>query len=1398
MSKILSGKVKKVLPTEVSADRYNFLQLSEAEPDLGVPASSGYALVSADDGTRSWSDLSSLYVSVDGDTINGDLVVNGSINALDSVQFDLTAATVVDTGELAWNADEETLDLGLTNGVVLQVGQEVHYHVQNQSGATITDGRLVVASGTLGNSGKILIEEWDPATYPPVTIMGLTTESMGQGEQGYVTHFGKVRGIQTDGDNYGETWNDGDILYAGPNGGLTNVQPQAPNTKTIVALVIVAHPSNGTLFVRPTLSSSLGDDDKVELSSLADNQLLYYNAANQRFENTSTLETLTVDNVNIDGSNISGVGGTTIYLKNLGEPTISTDAATKNYVDTIASASLHYHDPVRVESPVALNATYDNGTSGVGATLTNAGTQAALVIDGVTLDLNDRVLIYVQSNAAHNGVYYVSNVGSASTNWVLTRTTDADSYGPSDPAALGTGDAFYVLEGDTGAGELYVMTTEGTITFGTTNITFSQISSAQIYSAGSGLVLNNTTFSHADTSSVVDLTATSRTYVTGLTFDTFGHVTGYSTGTETVSNIDTTYALSTEVGDDIYSEKIRLSGTDASEDDIILAVGSVDTTYGLTIEESNDTITFKHADTSSVGDLSSGNSNGVVLQDLSLTFDTYGHVTGATASTVDLDSRYDNYGSWSAVDGDGTTYTITSQDTLTFAEGSGIDVNFTADDVLTFTNTDLGSAQDIFKSFVVTDTDSGYTWADTGTVNAGSNTDTLTFVSGTNVEIDVDPTSKAVRITSTLTGEDNYVDSVDFNSVTGVLTLGRTGALADLTVELDGRYSTTDTNTTYALDGSGTTNSVDLELVGSNSIIDSINFVGTGGTTVSWDEGNQRITIDSVSTQNLFNQFTITDTDSGFTWSGTGSFTADNSTDTVTFVSGTNVNIDIDSGNDAVRISSTDTDTTYSVKASIQTGGAGLDLDAGGSGSGTDTVKFIGAGAATVTRVDADTIQISTTDTNTDNYVDSVAFNTGTGVLTLGRTGALADLTVDLDGRYDNYVSWTARDGNSTTYTITSGDTLQFAEGTGMDVAFTADDVLTFTNTDRGSSQTIFKTFAVTDTDSGYTWADTGNVVADTNNDTVTFVSGSVVDIDVDSTNDGIRIAHRDVARSNTTSSASPGYGGTFNVVDSITTSAQGHITAVNVKTVTMPSVDDTNTTYNISTEAGANAYSEKIRLTGSDASTDEIILAVGQTGTTYGLTIAESGDTITFAHADTSSQASVNNSGNTFIQDITLDEFGHITGITSAAASDTTVTITNDTTTSATYYPTFSTTTSGTMTGIRTSNTKLTFNPSTGDLGATNFNSLSDETKKKDIETIVNAVELLLQLRGVTFKWKETNKSSIGLIAQEVENVLPEVVVTLEDGTKTVSYGNIVGLLIEGFKNHEQRINTLEQLLKV
>ena len=183
-------------------------------------------------------------------------------------------------------------------------------------------------------------------------------------------------------------------------------------------------------------------------------------------------------------------------------PTANTDIANKQYVDNLVASGIHFHAPVRVESPIPLTATYNQpggAGDGVGATLTNAGTQAALVIDGVTLSVSDRVLIYTQTNATQNGVYVVTSVGSVSTNWVLTRSSDTNTYGLTSSTTLGEGSTFFVQQGTTGAGETYTCNTQGVIVFGTTNITFAQISSAQIYSAGTGLTLAGTTFSITNT-----------------------------------------------------------------------------------------------------------------------------------------------------------------------------------------------------------------------------------------------------------------------------------------------------------------------------------------------------------------------------------------------------------------------------------------------------------------------------------------------------------------------------------------------------------------------------------------------------------------------------------------------------------------------------------------------------------------------------------------------------------------------------------------------------------------------------------------------------------------------------------------------------------------------------------
>jgi len=101
-----------------------------------------------------------------------------------------------------------------------------------------------------------------------------------------------------------------------------------------------------------------------------------------------------------------------------------------------------------------------------------------------------------------------------------------------------------------------------------------------------------------------------------------------------------------------------------------------------------------------------------------------------------------------------------------------------------------------------------------------------------------------------------------------------------------------------------------------------------------------------------------------------------------------------------------------------------------------------------------------------------------------------------------------------------------------------------------------------------------------------------------------------------------------------------------------------------------------------------------------------------------------------------------------------------------------------------------------TGNVTALQFTSTSDRNQKKNITPIKDAINIVNQLEGVRFNWVESNKPSIGVIAQDIERILPEVVETNQNGTKSVLYGNIIGVLIEAIKEQQIQIQELERKL--
>lgn len=128
----------------------------------------------------------------------------------------------------------------------------------------------------------------------------------------------------------------------------------------------------------------------------------------------------------------------------------------------------------------------------------------------------------------------------------------------------------------------------------------------------------------------------------------------------------------------------------------------------------------------------------------------------------------------------------------------------------------------------------------------------------------------------------------------------------------------------------------------------------------------------------------------------------------------------------------------------------------------------------------------------------------------------------------------------------------------------------------------------------------------------------------------------------------------------------------------------------------------------------------------------------------------------------------------------------------SSNFYILFTNASSGNITSTNVATSKLYFNPNTGTVSATNFNSLSDLQEKENVETLKNAVEMLANIRGVRFTWKETGAPSLGVIAQELMQVAPELVTRNEQGVHTVNYAGLNAILIEAMKDLHSQVQLL------
>jgi hypothetical protein len=292
-------------------------------------------------------------------------------------------------------------------------------------------------------------------------------------------------------------WCGADGLYVGPVGtaGQVLVSNGTGEYTWGSALLVVDQPAN-VIYAGP----ASGPNGPTAFRSMVIDDLPVSGASAGTYGSQSVVPVIAINaKGQITSATNTSINAVTLTTGSISTaPTNGTDIVNKNYADSIATG-INFHQACRLATTAALpSCTYNNGTSGVGATLT-ATANGALSVDSTLVVATNRVLVKNQANTAHNGVYVVTQVGDGSNPFILTRATDFDSAG-TGVDQIDAGDFFLITAGTSNANTSWVQQTPLPITVGTTGIVFSQFGAAGVtYTAGTGLTLAGTVFSITNT-----------------------------------------------------------------------------------------------------------------------------------------------------------------------------------------------------------------------------------------------------------------------------------------------------------------------------------------------------------------------------------------------------------------------------------------------------------------------------------------------------------------------------------------------------------------------------------------------------------------------------------------------------------------------------------------------------------------------------------------------------------------------------------------------------------------------------------------------------------------------------------------------------------------------------------